>query len=283
MFGKRYVIIALLFLLSPLGVNANSSGYAWSESVGYFDFNNVVVSDSALSGNAYNDNTGYLVMDGVTQNGSGVLSGYAWSESVGYFDFNDVTISSGSFSGNSYNDNTGYLIMDGVSTTWAPASDDEDYFIPSGRRRSVSRTTDTNVTTPTQIVTPSTNVSPVSSQDSVEIIRVLIDLNIITEEDAVTILTILNNDSSNSSNSNRIFTKNLFLDIIDEEVRDLQRFLNDNGFTIAQSGPGSPGNETNIYGPLTQQAVIKFQSQNNISPAVGYFGPLTRGFIRNNY
>ena len=55
------------------------------------------------------------------------------------------------------------------------------------------------------------------------------------------------------------FTKNLRLGTIDEEVRQLQKFLNSHGFKISDQGPGSPNKETNIFGPLTRDTVIRFQ------------------------
>ena len=54
-------------------------------------------------------------------------------------------------------------------------------------------------------------------------------------------------------------TRYLSYTYVDEEVRLLQRLLNSAGYTIASSGPGSPGNETNIFGPLTVRALTRFQ------------------------
>ena len=63
------------------------------------------------------------------------------------------------------------------------------------------------------------------------------------------------------------------------DVMALQQFLNQNGYPIAPSGPGSSGNETQHFGALTQAALENWQSANNISPAQGYFGPTTRSAI----
>ena len=38
----------------------------------------------------------------------------------------------------------------------------------------------------------------------------------------------------------------------------------------------SPGNETIYFGLATQQALAAFQTKNKITPAIGYFGPITR-------
>ncbi len=75
------------------------------------------------------------------------------------------------------------------------------------------------------------------------------------------------------------FIRDLYLGMSGEDVKELQQYLNNNGFPLAQIGVGSLGNETNYFGSLTQQALISFQRANNINPAVGYFGPITRGFV----
>ncbi len=63
------------------------------------------------------------------------------------------------------------------------------------------------------------------------------------------------------------------------DVKRLQKWLNQNGYTVATTGPGSLGNESEYYGELTRQAVARYQSAKDISPAVGYFGPKTRGVL----
>jgi len=77
------------------------------------------------------------------------------------------------------------------------------------------------------------------------------------------------------------FTRNLDVGMTGSDVKDLQRFLNSRGFTVAQVGPGSLGNETDMFGNATKAALAKFQAANGIVPAAGYFGPVTRAFIAN--
>jgi hypothetical protein len=60
------------------------------------------------------------------------------------------------------------------------------------------------------------------------------------------------------------------------DVTALQRFLNAKGYRVALAGSGSPGKESTTFGPATKAALIKFQIANNIKPASGIFGPLTR-------
>ncbi len=64
-----------------------------------------------------------------------------------------------------------------------------------------------------------------------------------------------------------------------EGVRALQQWLNSKGYTIAASGPGSPGMESTYFGALTQAALARFQAANGISPAAGYYGNITYNFI----
>lgn len=73
------------------------------------------------------------------------------------------------------------------------------------------------------------------------------------------------------------FTRDLELGMEGEDVRCLQRYLNGAGFQVSATGVGSPGRETNQYQTKTEAAVIAWQKANNLSPAIGYFGPLSRG------
>lgn len=64
-------------------------------------------------------------------------------------------------------------------------------------------------------------------------------------------------------------------------VKDLQVRLNALGFRIAQTGPGSPGNETDNFGKLTEEAVKRFQTTNKLKPD-GVVGPNTWSVILRN-
>ncbi|TSD06308.1 MAG: cell wall surface anchor family protein [Parcubacteria group bacterium Greene0714_7] len=83
------------------------------------------------------------------------------------------------------------------------------------------------------------------------------------------------------------FTRTLRARSNGEDVQELQKFLNANGFTVATKGPGSPGNESDYFGPLTYNALVKFQEAHRdeiLTPAglkkgTGIFGAFTRGFV----
>ncbi len=72
------------------------------------------------------------------------------------------------------------------------------------------------------------------------------------------------------------------------EIIALQKFLNSSPDTrVAESGPGSIGNESMHFGPLTYEAVIRFQEKYkgeilnplSLENGTGYVGPYTRAQI----
>lgn len=79
------------------------------------------------------------------------------------------------------------------------------------------------------------------------------------------------------------FTRTLRLGSKGNDVKMLQEFLNQNGFTVSESGSGSNGNETTMFGIKTKLAVNKFQEKykdeilNNqgFRKATGIFGPMS--------
>ena len=77
-----------------------------------------------------------------------------------------------------------------------------------------------------------------------------------------------------------VFTRNLSLDITGNDVKQLQVFL------IAQdSGPAARAlkahGTTKNFATLTRNALIEFQKKVGITPASGYFGPITRAYVNN--
>ncbi len=68
------------------------------------------------------------------------------------------------------------------------------------------------------------------------------------------------------------FKRTLEMGVTGDDVLCLQKYLNNNGFVIADSGAGAPGKETGEYKALTQAAVVKWQKANKITPASGIFG-----------
>ncbi|MEW5908130.1 MAG: peptidoglycan-binding protein [Patescibacteria group bacterium] len=82
-----------------------------------------------------------------------------------------------------------------------------------------------------------------------------------------------------------IFYFGLGKGMANSNVKRLQKLLNSDPDTmIAESGAGSPGNETEYFGSLTEKAVQKFQKKHGVAtegdPGYGYVGPKTRAKLK---
>ncbi|HEY1037428.1 MAG TPA: fibronectin type III domain-containing protein [Candidatus Paceibacterota bacterium] len=76
------------------------------------------------------------------------------------------------------------------------------------------------------------------------------------------------------------FGRDLSYGVSGPDVLELQKLLNSKGFAVAPAGrAGSAGLETSYFGSATRSALARFQAASGISPAAGYFGPLTRAFV----
>lgn len=75
------------------------------------------------------------------------------------------------------------------------------------------------------------------------------------------------------------FSRSLTFGDTGEDVRTLQIFLNTHGVQLAKEGPGSVGKETDYFGPRTHRALVVWQRNNDVAPASGFFGPLTRATL----
>jgi hypothetical protein len=76
-----------------------------------------------------------------------------------------------------------------------------------------------------------------------------------------------------------LFERNLGVGSQGPDVLLLQQFLNNRGFAVASTGPGSAGNETLSFGKGTKAALASFQASVGIVPASGFLGPATRSFL----
>ena len=102
--------------------------YAWGENIGFIDFKNITITDTALSGSIYGENIGWIDLSTITNNSEGTLSGYAWGENIGWVDFSNVIIdNNGIFTGSLYGENIGFITFNTndnnkVLTDWRPKS-----------------------------------------------------------------------------------------------------------------------------------------------------------------
>ena len=148
---KLTIFIFILGLFLPLaylsaGTVLSSNKYAWSNNVGYINFENVIVENSALSGYAWSTNKGLIkfnpALGGVLNDGTGNLSGSAWGEQLGWIDFDNVSINgtTGKFSGTASGALVGTITFDcpnycDVQTDWRQAVSSQ-VVPPSGGGRS---------------------------------------------------------------------------------------------------------------------------------------------------
>lgn len=83
------------------------------------------------------------------------------------------------------------------------------------------------------------------------------------------------------------FNKNFKLGMAGNDVKELQKYLNNNNFPLALNGVGSKGKETSYFGKLTKAALIKFQEKNrpeildvqDLNSGTGILQSFTRAFI----
>src|SRR3989344_8420549 len=123
-----------LFLHSYVsaGTILSSHTYAWSNNVGYINFEDVTISDSVLGGHAWSADKGWIsfapAQGGVLNDGAGNLSGSAWGEQLGWIDFDNVSSDlSGQFSGTATGELVGTITFDcpnycDVETDWRQAT-----------------------------------------------------------------------------------------------------------------------------------------------------------------
>lgn len=117
-------------------------------------------------------------------------------------------------------------------------------------------------------------VTPVSTS-SIDILALLAQLDaLLGQQNNISNIQIQNSVSVGKTQ----FYRDLYVGITGEDVLQLQKFLNNNGYIIAVVGPGSVGNESTYFGNLTQQALSRWQLANSL-PNTGYFGPMSRGKI----
>lgn len=147
----------------------------------------------------------------------------------------------------------------------------------------VAATPATPTVTAATPATPATPAIPASGL-SVSQIQSILDVLASFDVDAATMASVRlalegTTTGSVTSAAVRAFKTDLQLGSLGSEVKALQEFLNSHGYPVAASGAGSPGNETTKFGGLTKAALIKYQKAKSITPAVGYFGPLTRAAV----
>lgn len=85
------------------------------------------------------------------------------------------------------------------------------------------------------------------------------------------------NISTTTMSSTFKFNRNLTVGYSGVDVIELQSKLETLGYLKMPSGVAK-----GFFGQLTRKALIEYQVANNINPAVGYFGPITRQSLNRN-
>lgn len=112
----------------------------------------------------------------------------------------------------------------------------------------------------------------------IELVLKQLTTSYITEQPQKDSATVTDNEKKSISKQAYRFVRELRTGMTGEDVKQLQVFLNNNGFPISKSGPGSLGKETTRFGAFTRDALTRFQQANNIL-ATGILGPITRNLI----
>lgn len=224
--------------------------YAWGENVGWVDFANVTISDTALSGYIYGENIGWIDLSTVTNTNAGGFSGYAWGENVGWVDFSGVSIGTdGVFVGSAYGENIGWISFgtgdNKVLTDWRPQSARPTY--NSGGGGVSSRTQ--------QVATRSAVVC--KEGEKFNTVNGLPCTSFVPSTPIV----------STGGSSSCLITLTLKQGSKGEEVKCLQTKLN----------TPADGN----FGKKTKQAVVVFQKNHKLK-ADGVVGPTTRKVLNGN-
>ncbi len=255
------------------------SGYAWGENIGWVDF--------GTSTDIANRPWGVSITSG------GDFTGYAYGENVGWISFNSAN---------------GGSVVYKVSTSWRPQStrpqcnngsdDDNDGYIDYPDDRNCSSLTDTRERKSNTYVAPTEDDNTtfggeedITTSTSTIATSTVSQISTSTPTTTPSVITPITPPTDTSTEElfkfTGMFTRDLYLEIKGEDVKELQKFLNSKGFAVGTSGVGSTGNETNYYGNRTANAVIKFQEANSdtvlkplgLIKGTGYFGKLTRDLV----
>ena len=135
---------------------------------------------------------------------------------------------------------------------------------------------------------PASSSTPTSSSDAETSPSTSISDSQVVEETSSSLDTETPTEITNAiAETAPTFTRNLRYGSLGTDVKALQTFLNQNGFILAASGYGSPGNETEFFGPRTRAALIKFQEAHqdkilaplDLTEGTGFLGDYTMEYI----
>jgi peptidoglycan hydrolase-like protein with peptidoglycan-binding domain len=100
------------------------------------------------------------------------------------------------------------------------------------------------------------------------------------EAELVTLQAEANGSTPSSASFSYVFTRNLSYGMTGNDVKELQLFLISEDKEPAARKLAAHGTTKN-FAILTLAALIEFQKNAGIHPASGYFGPVTRAYVKN--
>jgi len=135
--------------------------------------------------------------------------------------------------------------------------------------------------TPAAVVVAPVATGASSNAELSSLINLFIALGIIPESKADAARAALSSQGVSSAAVSATFSRGIGNGAKGEDVKRLQVLLNsDTDTKVSASGAGSPGSETETFGPATESAVKKFQEKYGIagpgSEGFGFVGPKTR-------
>lgn len=119
-------------------------------------------------------------------------------------------------------------------------------------------------------------VAPSASALTAADIQLLVSMGVIPADKAAAAMAAVGGSSSSSSSTTSCgsYTRDLTLGSTGADVVALQSFLESKGHLVIPTGVSK-----GYFGALTQSALAKYQAAVGISPAAGYFGPMTRAKV----
>ena len=117
-------------------------------------------------------------------------------------------------------------------------------------------------------------VAPSASALTAADIQLLVSMGVIPADKAAAAMAAVGGSSSSSSTSCGSYTRDLTLGSTGADVVALQSYLEAKGYLTIPTGVSK-----GYFGALTQSGLAKYQAAMGVSPAAGYFGPITRAKV----
>jgi titin len=244
-----------LYHIAAYATNTGGTGYGSDQTITTGVCTKPTVATSTPSGITTTSATlnGAMTADG---NASSTVEGFNWGNDTSY---GQIASTNGTFGTGSFSQPLTGLACGTTYHYQVFATN------VSGQGTSTDQTFSTSACPVTATPTVTTSVSSGGGGSASSQVSNLLALGFLTQAQQVakqyglTIPTQNISVNTPTSNSGQPFTRTLRFGVTSSDIKKLQIFLNAQGFVVAQKGAGSPGHETNYFGPATFAALKKFQ------------------------